>query len=76
MAIDAFQSRQMSKGSLLLTIGIGVKMTILVALPGALIVLGLASPTVEALQNVGLIIGTQVCRPTRGRLCGRANIVW
>ena len=59
-AIHAFQRRQWTIGSIVLSLGIGVKMSVLVALPGALLVLGLALPTAEAVRKVVIMVGIQV----------------
>ena len=60
MAIYAYQKRIWTLGSIALSLGIGVKMSLLLALPGAIMVLGQGSTVNRALRNVAAIVQVQV----------------
>ena len=60
IAIYAYQKRIWTLGSIAFSLGIGVKMSLLLALPGVILILGQGSTVNRALRNVAAIVQVQV----------------
>ena len=61
VAIFAFQRRMWTLGCIVFSMGVGIKMSLLLAVPGVGLVLGLSNSTGRALRLSGLMGQVQVC---------------
>lgn len=60
VAIYAYQKRWWTTGSIIYSLGVGVKMSVLLALPGVVMVLGQAMPVGRAMRNLFYMVQVQV----------------
>ena len=60
VALYAYQKRMWTIGSIAYSWGVGIKMSLLLALPGVVMVLGQAMPVGRAAKMVGIMVQVQV----------------